>query len=112
MRCRSAVARGLLGRAEYSGVLSIDRHPAAFSTYYSVDAVGYQPPALPALDQVDIPYLGTILLEAARLPLPDSYRERKRLMGLCDGRYYGCAHKADIMTFHRQLMNSGLMDRM
>jgi hypothetical protein len=107
-----AVTRGLLGSTKYSGILSVDRHPAAFSTYYSVDAVGYQPPALPSLDQVDVPYLGTILLEAARLPLPDSYLERKRLMWRCNGSYHGCIHKADIMTFHRRLMNSGLMDPM
>ena len=52
------------------------------------------------------------MLEAARLPLPDSYRERKRLMWLCNGSYHGCIHKAEIMTFHRRLMNSGLMDPM
>lgn len=106
------ITRGLLGSAEYSGVLSIDRHPAAFYTYYSVDAVGYQPPAPPSLDAVDVAYLGTILLEAARLPLPDSYQERKRLMWLCNGSYHGCIHKTEIMTFHRRLMNSGLMDPM
>ncbi len=106
------ITRRLLGATNYSGVLSIDRHPAAFASYYSVDAVGYQPPALPALAQVDVPYLGSILLEAARLPLPDSYRERKRLMWLCNGRYHGCLHKADILNFHRRLINSGLMDAM
>ena len=106
------ITRRLLGSAKYSGVLSIDRHPEAFFTYYSVDAVGYRPPALPSLDHVDVPYLGTILLEAARLPLPDSYRERKRLMWLCNGSYHDCIHKADILTFHRRLINSGLMGPM
>lgn len=104
------VTRVLLGSAKYRGQLSMDSHPAAYSTYYSVDAVGYQPPAQPSFTQVDVPYLGTILLEAARLPLTDSYRERKRLMSLCIGRYYGCLHKAEILGFHRKLMDSGLMD--
>ncbi|HWP27666.1 MAG TPA: sulfatase-like hydrolase/transferase [Xanthobacteraceae bacterium] len=103
------IARRLLGHGEYRGALSIERHPEAFFTYYSVDAVGYRPPPQPALDYLDVPYLGTVLLNAARLPLPDSYRERARLMWLCSGRYHDCAHKAEILKFHRRLMNSGLI---
>jgi hypothetical protein len=37
-------------------------------------------PALPALDSLDVSYLGTIILEAVRLPLSDSHRARRRLM--------------------------------
>jgi phosphoglycerol transferase MdoB-like AlkP superfamily enzyme len=104
------IARRLWTGAPYRGALSIERHPEAFFTYYSVDAVGYRPPAQPALDHVDVPFLATILLEAARLPLPDSYQERKRLMLLCNGRYHDCRDRSEILTFHRRLMNSGLMD--
>jgi Sulfatase len=106
------VTRNLLGSAKHSGILSIDQHPKAFVTYYSTDTIGYRPPALPALEYVDVPYLGTVLLEAAGLPLPDSYQERKRLMWLCNGAYHDCNQKADILRFHRRLMNSGLMEPM
>ena len=82
----------------------------AFITYYAVDGVNYQPPPLPDLETVDIPYLGTILLEAAGLPLSDAYRERKRLMMLCNGRYYSCTKPDEILRFHRRLIDSGLMD--
>ena len=47
---------------------------------------------------------------SARLPLSDSYRERKRLLQLCDGRYYTCPVRGEILRFHRRLIESGLMD--
>ena len=79
-------------------------------TYYSVDGVNYEPPPLPDEDVVEVPYLGTILLNAARLPLPPSYQARLELMRLCDGRYYTCAKSKSILSFHRRLMDSGLID--
>ena len=41
-----------------------------------------------SIDTLDVPYLGTVMLDLAGLPLSDSHRERKRLMELCKGRYY------------------------
>lgn len=79
------------------------------TTYYRVDALNYQPPPLPNVDRLDIPYLGTVVLEAAGLPLSDSYKERARLLALCDGRYYRCAQNDEILAFHRRLMDSGLL---
>ncbi|MGH6816436.1 MAG: sulfatase-like hydrolase/transferase [Hyphomicrobiaceae bacterium] len=104
--------RTLLGFAENAVVEDVWRsgNSPAFITYYAVDGVNYQPPPLPALEAIDIPYLGTVMLEAARLPLSDAYRERKRLMAVCNGRYYGCANPNEILRFHRRLIDSGLMD--
>lgn len=79
-------------------------------TYYSVDGVNYVPPSLPEVDVLDVPYLGTIMLQAARLPLPDSYQERLRLLALCEGRYFTCTKSQEILAFHRRLMDSGLID--
>jgi len=31
-------------------------------------------------------------------------------MTLCGGRYYGCAHRDEILGFHRRLIDSGLME--
>jgi hypothetical protein len=83
---------------------------AALITYYAIDAVNYQ--LRPALDfeTLDVPYLGTILLESAGLPLSDAYRERKRLMSVCNGRYHGCSRPNEILMFHRRLMDSGIVD--
>jgi phosphoglycerol transferase MdoB-like AlkP superfamily enzyme len=81
-----------------------------FLTYYSIDGVNYEPPPLPDADVVDVPYLGTLMLQAARLPLPESYQERLRLLALCDGRYFTCSKSQEILAFHRRLMDSGLID--
>ncbi len=102
----------LLGLDPNSSVEDVVRsgNDAARITYYAVDAVGYEPAPLPALDTVDVPYLGTVILEAARLPLSDVYRERKRLMMLCEGRYHECPARDEIRAFHRRLIDAGIMD--
>ena len=82
----------------------------ALMTYYVVDGVRYRPPALPAFDALDVPYLGTMMLESARLPLSDPYRERRRLMLLCKGRYHDCPVRDEVMNFHRRLLDSGLVN--
>jgi hypothetical protein len=82
----------------------------ALMTYYVVDGVRYQGPALPAFDALDVPYLGTIILESARLPLSDPYRERRRLMLLCKGRYHDCPARDEVMKFHRRLVDFGLVN--
>ena len=56
-----------------------------------------------------MPYLGLVVLEAAGLPLSESYQERKRLMQLCGGRYATCAKRDEILAFHRRLIDSGLL---
>jgi phosphoglycerol transferase MdoB-like AlkP superfamily enzyme len=79
-------------------------------TYYVIDGVNYEPPALPDEEIVEVPYLGAILLKEARLPLPQSYQARLDLMSLCNGRYYTCSDSKKILSFHRRLMDSGLID--
>jgi hypothetical protein len=81
-----------------------------FITYYAVDGIRYSPPPLPPVDVLDVPYLGAVILEAAGLPLSDVYRERKRLMALCEGHYRNCAARSEILKFHRRMIDSGLMD--
>src|SRR5262245_55463814 len=52
---------------------------------------------LPVYDPLDIAYVGTIMLEAAGLPLSASQQERKRLMMVCAGRYFGCEPRSEIL---------------
>ncbi len=82
----------------------------AFITFFATNGVGYAPPPLPDLDVVDVGYLGAILLDAARLPLPPSWRERARLMTACEGRYWTCPDHDAILAFHRQLIDGGLVE--
>jgi len=103
-----------LSETDRNAIRSKDRNQtkdsAAYITYYAVEGINYDPSPLPELDTLDVPYLGTMLLEAARLPLSPAYQERKRLMQLCNGRYNGCNQSNQILSFHRRLIDSGLID--
>ena len=79
-------------------------------TYYTIDGINYQPPPIPNVETLDVAYLGSVLLDAARIPVSPAYTERLRLLALCDGRYYTCARRDEILGFHRRLMQSGLVD--
>ena len=81
-----------------------------FLTYYMIEGVNYTPPAMPDVETLEVPYLGAVLLQAARLPMSPAYEERLRLLGLCEGRYYTCRNKTEILSFHRRLMDSGLVE--
>jgi hypothetical protein len=87
-----------------------DPNADALLTYYAIDAIAYRPPPLPALDTLDVPYLGTMVLDAARLPFSDAFRARKRLMLLCNGRYASCPAEDEVLGFHRRLLNAGIVD--
>ena len=81
-----------------------------FLTYYTIEGLNYQPPPMPAVDTLEVPYLGSVLLQAAGVPLSEAYQERLRLMAMCNGRYFTCPQKSEILGFHRRLIDSGLVD--
>ena len=66
-------------------------------------------PELPPYETLDVPYLGTAILDMAGLPLSDSHRDRKRLMLLCNGLYHACKQREEVLLFHRRLIDSGVM---
>ena len=88
---------------------SLPEGSPAFVTYYAVDGVNYAPPALPDVAVLDSAWLGAVILEQARLPMPDSWRERARLMRACDGAYALCPDREAILRFHRRLIESGIV---
>jgi hypothetical protein len=90
--------------------ISLPLESSGFITYYAVDAINYLPPALPAVETLDVPYLPLVILNAARLPLSDSFQERQRMLKACNGRYYTCQPHDAILAFHRRLIDSGLID--
>jgi hypothetical protein len=100
---------GLSNKLEAEDI-SLPLESPGFLTYYAVDAINYQPPPLPDVRTLDVPYLPLVILEAARLPLSDSFRERQRLLSACDGRYFSCKPRDTILAFHRRLIDSGLID--
>lgn len=78
-------------------------------SYYAVEGINFTPPPLPAAEIVDVPYLGAIMLHLAGVPLPPSYEERLRMMGVCNGAYVGCRRHELILDFHRRLIDSGII---
>ena len=89
--------------------VTLDPDSIGFITYYAVQGVNYAVPPLPAYEMLDVSYLGSVILDLAGLPLPDSHRERLWLMSLCEGRYYSCSRRGEILRFHRRLINSGIV---
>ena len=84
--------------------------PGPYITFYAMAGNNYSLPPLPDYDPLDIAYLGTVMLEVAGLPLSAAQRERKRLMVACEGRYFGCQPRSQILAFHRRLINSGFVE--
>ncbi|HEX2841842.1 sulfatase-like hydrolase/transferase [Hyphomicrobium sp.] len=80
-----------------------------YLTYYTVEGVNYDPGPLPDVDVLDVPYLGALLLNAAKIPISDAQHERLRLLSVCKGRYFTCLKRDEILSFHRRLIDSGLM---
>jgi len=80
-----------------------------FLTYYAARGVNYRVPTQPQFETLDVPFVSTVILDLAGLPLSDSHNERKRLMYLCKGRYNGCSQRNEILAFHRRLIDSGIM---
>jgi hypothetical protein len=83
--------------------------PGPYITYYAMLGHNYPLPPLPNYDPLDVAYLGTVMLEVAGLPLSEAQRERKWLMVTCQGRYFSCEPRSNILAFHRRLINSGLV---
>ena len=103
--------RTLSGLPENINVEDIHLPPdsPAFITFYAVDGLRYAPPPLPDVETLDAAWLGAVLLDAARLPLPASWKERLAMLRDCGGRYWTCADHARILAFQRRLAESGLV---
>jgi hypothetical protein len=86
----------------------VERGSVGYQTFFAVNGVRYTP-RFSSPDILDVPYLGTVLLEAAGLPLSDAYAGRKRLKLLCDGLWFDCPKRELILSFHRQLIDDGLV---
>ena len=85
-------------------------HDAGWFTFYAMTGVNYVVPPLPQYESLDIGYLGTMMLYAAGIPLPQSHEARMALMKECNGRYYSCEHQQDVLAFHGRMIHSGLIE--
>ncbi len=105
------VTRPLLGFSPEEETHNMIMTPESkgFLTYYAVEGINYAVPPLPEVEVLDVPYLGTLMLKLAGLPLSEAGEERMRLLEHCGGAYYMCPHQEEILAFHRRLIDSGLL---
>jgi phosphoglycerol transferase MdoB-like AlkP superfamily enzyme len=103
--------RMLLGFDEQTEAedVAIDRSSVGFLTFFAVNGVNFVPKPFYSPPTLDVPYLSTVLLEAAGLPLSDAYKKRQKLKQMCDGHSSECHHRDQVLSFHRQLIDSGLV---
>lgn len=80
-----------------------------YLAYYAMRGHNWRVPAMPTHANVDIPYLGALILRGAGLPLSDANRYRLEMMDACGGRYWGCTNKDRVLAFHRRLIDSGII---
>jgi hypothetical protein len=86
----------------------VARGSIGYQTFFTVNGVRFEP-RFSSPESLDVPYLGTVLLEAAGLPLSDAHAGRKRLKLLCDGLWFDCPRRELILSFHRQLLDNGIV---
>ena len=80
-----------------------------YETYYKIEALNQTLAPVPQYPRLDAPYLSTILLEAAGVPLDDAFKARDRLMRLCLGKMDGCAAAEAVGRLYRGLIDAGLL---
>jgi hypothetical protein len=83
--------------------------PDAFVTFYAMTGNDFIVPPLPEYDVLDVAYLSTAILQVAGLPLSEAQQDRKRLMATCEGQFFDCKQRDQILVFNRRLINSGLI---
>ncbi|MFN3744401.1 MAG: sulfatase-like hydrolase/transferase [Hyphomicrobiaceae bacterium] len=101
------VLLGFSDETEAEDVL-VTRGSIGYQTFFAINGVRFEP-RFSSPEILDVPYLGTVLLEAAGLPLSDAHASRKRLKLLCDGLWFDCPKREHILSFHRQLLDVGLV---
>jgi phosphoglycerol transferase MdoB-like AlkP superfamily enzyme len=87
----------------------LDRNSIGYHTFFAVNGVGFEPVRIDSPPLLDVAYLGTVLLEASGLPLTDAYKQRKRLKEICEGRSFDCPKRDMVLSFHRRLIDAGLV---
>jgi hypothetical protein len=100
-----ALARQLMER---HGLAPDD--PKQFETFYAIESLNFElgRPSIPSGEPLDLAFLSTVLLEAARLPLDGVFRARAALMTECCSTYF--ANPSPIKPgIHRALLDAGLI---
>lgn len=103
--------RMLLGYGEGTEAedVLLDRNSIGFQTFFALNGVRYSPEPVPSPAVLDVPFLGSVLLEAAGLPLSDTNKARRKLRTICQGLWYDCPRREHVLSFQRKLLDAGLV---
>jgi hypothetical protein len=94
---------------EIARMSASEARPSPFTTFYAMRGENFVVRPLPDYELLDVAYLGTVILEAAGIPLTEAEQERKRLMAACEGAYFDCKQPGEILAFQRRLIDSGVI---
>lgn len=87
------------------------RNSIGYTTFFRITGVNFLPDWSVVPKSIDTPFLGNVMMLAARLPRHGFYNDRDRLMELCRGRYNDCPAQDEIMSFHDRLLRSRTIAR-
>lgn len=82
------------------------KNSVGYQTFFRITGVNYEPDWSSVPASIDTPFLGNVMMRAARLPRHGFYNDRDKLMELCGGRYNDCAHQNEILSFHDRMIDS------
>lgn len=83
-----------------------EKNTIGYKTFFRITGVNFEPDFSVVPKSVDTPFLGNVLMLAARLPRHGYYNDRDKLMLMCKGRYNDCPRQDEILSFHERLINS------
>lgn len=86
------------------------RGSIGYKTFFRITGVNFQPDWSVVPDSVDMPFLGNVMMLAARVRRFGFYNDRDKLMELCKGRYSDCPHQDEILSFHDRLVKAGVVE--
>jgi sulfatase-like protein len=92
-------------------IWSLPTEEVAYRTYFSIDGVNFQPRIETSLpDALEVAYLGTVILNAAGLPLDPVHAARQELMVRHSGRLFFADQDGKIAgQLNRRLVDAGLI---
>lgn len=86
------------------------RGSVGYKTFFRINGVNFEPDWSVVPPSIDAPFLGNVMMLAARLPRHGFYNDRDKLMELCAGRYSDCPRQDEILSFHHRLVTSSTID--
>lgn len=88
-----------------------DTDPRVFETFYSVEAINFtlEIPARPLPDPLDVAFLATVAMRAAKMDLPPIFAAHEAMIDECGSNYHDTPSEMKA-RFHRTLLRDGFIE--